>query len=317
MDRAPFPVHLAKAVAYDETVIQTTAKLLDAVNPAVFSGCKVLVKPNMLRADRGGLTCTDAVVVAAVCRYLLDRSCKVAIGDSPGFGTAKSVAKAMGLHEALDKAGCGRVPVITLDKPVPRPLSMGGSVGLSRHALDADHILNVPKLKAHVQMRVTGAAKNLFGCVSGVRKAFLHSRLGDREERGIDVFSSAVADIATHLPPVTSLADAVIAMHVRGPSGGKPYPARLLAAGASPVALDTALYTLLGVSPEDVPLWREFKRRKTPGAFLEDIAFSGEPVSSFDLTGFYLPETLMAQSFNPARLLRSTLKRLWARVASG
>lgn len=315
MEHAPVPVFLAKALAYDDTVIRTTAELLDSVNLGIASGGKVLVKPNMLRADRTGLTCTDALVVAAVCRYLLDRSCRVTIGDSPGFGTAKGVAKAMGLREALDKAGCGRIPVITLDNPIPRPLIMGGSVGISRHALDADHILNLPKLKAHVQMRVTGAVKNLFGCVSGVRKAFLHSRLGDREEGGIDFFSSAVADIASHLPPVTSLADAVIAMHVRGPSGGKPYPARLLAASASPVALDTALYTLLDVSPEDVPLWRELRRRKAPGAFPEDIVFSGEPASSFDLAGFYLPEALMAQSFNPARLFRSTLKRLWARVA--
>jgi len=303
-------VVLAKAKAYDDSVVTIVGRLLKHTDMTVSRGDKVLVKPNLLRADV--LTCANAVIIAAVCRFLLDTGCRVTIGDSPGFGTAKGVAKSIGLDAALREAGCADVPVISLDSPVSRPLSLGGSISLSRHALEADHIVNVPKLKAHTQMRVTAGTKNLFGCISGVRKAFVHAKYGDREKDGVAAFPSVIADILGHLPPVTTLLDGIEAMHVRGPSGGEPFPAHLLAASASPVALDTAVYTMLGVFPEDIPLWRELQRRNVPGSRLEEVAPAGEEIGNFDLSGFRLPKTLLPQTFNPARLLKSTARRLWA-----
>lgn len=303
-------VILAKAAAYDEAAARKTRDILKMLNMPLAAGDRVLVKPNLLRADF--LTCTNAMIVAESCRWLLDKGCKVTVGDSPGFGTAKGVAKFIGLEDALAKAGCGEVPVISLDSPVKRPLTLGGKIGISRHALEADYILNIPKLKAHTQMRVTGAVKNMFGCISGVRKAFAHSQYGDKERNGVQAFPSLVADILNHLPPVGSLMDAIVAMHVRGPSGGREFHSGLLAASANPVALDTAVYSLLGVSPEELPLWAELQRRKAVGAFLKEIVPYGEPVGEFDLSGFMLPVNLASQTFNPARLMVSTAKRLWA-----
>lgn len=309
-----YNVVLAKATAYDDEAVKTARELLAALDIPLAPGDRVLVKPNLLRADV--LTCTNATIVAGVCRHFLDMGCRVTVGDSPGFGTAKGIAKAIGLDVAMARAGCGGVPLVTLDSPVKKPLSLGGSIGLSRHALEADYIVNVPKLKAHVQMRVTGAVKNLFGCISGVRKAFAHTRYGDKETGGAQMFPSLVADILNHLPPVVTLMDGITAMHVRGPSGGKEFPAYLLAASASPVALDTAIYSMLGVGPEEIPLWRELQRRNAPGAFLEQVVLSGEGVCGFDLSGFMLPMNLMPQTFNPVRLVISTVKRLWARTVT-
>lgn len=309
----PIPVYLAKVDSYD-AASEAVHSLLEAVAMPVSSGAHVLVKPNLLRAD--ALTCTNAAVIAAACCYLRDKGCTVTIGDSPGFGTALGVSKHIGLLDALARAGCSDTPIITLDSPRERPLTLGGSVGLSRHALEADHILSIPKFKAHSQMRVTCAVKNLFGCVSGVRKAFLHARHGDKEQDGIAVFPSAVADIMTHLPPVTTLLDGITAMHITGPSGGKPFDARLLAASASPVALDTVIYAMLGVTPEDVPVWHELQRRNAPGALPNEVEVRGEPASSFDLSSFMLPFRLKPQTFNPMRLFVSTAKRLWARFAT-
>ena len=305
-------VAVAKATAYDATALATVEELLDSLDLPLAPGDRVLVKPNLLRAEM--LACTNATIVAGVCRYVLDKGCRLTLGDSPGFGTAKGVAETVGLHAALARVGCKSVSVIPLDSPVARPLSLGGSISLSRHALEADHILNVPKLKAHVQMRVTGAVKNLFGCICGLRKAFAHSRYGDKEQDGVQVFPSLVADILTHLPPVATLMDAVAAMHVRGPSGGKEYPSHFLAASLSPVALDTAVYSLLRVSPEQVPLWSELQRRNAAGAFFEDIEVCGNGLDGLDFSNFVLPETLSPQTFNPARLMVSTLKRVWAKM---
>jgi uncharacterized protein (DUF362 family) len=80
--------------------------------------------------------------------------------------------------------------------------------------------VNVPKLKAHTQMRVTASVKNLFGCVSGVSKAFLHAQYGDKSRNGIVAFPATVVDILGYMPKMTTLLDGVEAMHVRRPSGG-------------------------------------------------------------------------------------------------
>lgn len=311
-------VLVAKVSSYGEESDAAARRLLERIDMPVSAGDKVLVKPNLLRADV--LTCTNASVIAAVCRFLLDKECTVVIGDSPGFGTAEGVAKAIGLDTALAKAlgkGVNDVPLVTLNSPVKRPLSLGGNLYLSRHALEADHIVNLPKLKAHNQMRVSAAVKNLFGCVSGVRKAFLHAQYGDRSQGDIAVFPSAIVDILGYMPQMTTVLDGVEAMHVRGPSGGKPYPAHLLAVSASPVALDTAMYAMLGVAPEEIPVWRELVRRNIPGSSPEDILVSGEKMTEFDFTDFKLPRTLMPEKFNPFRLAQSTVKRLWARLAHG
>ena len=308
-------VVMAKAGAYDDTAVRIVGQLLDRLALPLARGDRILVKPNLLRADV--LTCTNATIIAAVCRYLRDMDCRVTLGDSPGFGTTKGIAKAIGLDAALKRAGCADIPLVTLDAPVRRPLTLGGSIGLSRYALDADYICNLPKLKAHAQMRVTGAVKNLFGCISGVRKAFAHSQYGDKEKDGVQVFPSLVADLPQLLPPVVTLMDGIVAMHVRGPSGGQAFPAHFLAASLSPVAVDTVVYTMLGISPDAVPLWHELRRRKTAGAFFEDVVVSGHAPSAIDLSGFILPERLIPQTFNPVRLMISTAKRLWSRVASG
>ena len=309
----PIPVYLARSTTYD-AVFERVHGLLDAVAMPISPGARVLVKPNFLRADM--LSCTHASVIAAACRYLRDKGCVVTIGDSPGFGTVAGVGRHIGLHDALAEVGCSNTPLITLDSPQFRPLSLGGRIGLSRYALEADCIVSIPKLKAHSQMRVTCGVKNLFGCVAGIHKALLHARHGDKEKEGIAVFPSLVVDIMAHLPPVTTLLDGVTAMHVTGPSGGRPYNGGLLAASVSPVALDTVIYSMLGVLPGDVPVWRELQRRNIPGALQQEVQALGEPMESFDLSAFMLPFVLKPETFNPVRLMISTLRRLWARFVT-
>ena len=61
-------------------------------------GARVLVKPNLLLAKP--LACTSPQVVAAVCAWLMDHGARVRGADSPGFGRAASVARAVGLEAA-------------------------------------------------------------------------------------------------------------------------------------------------------------------------------------------------------------------------
>jgi len=301
------PVALTHCAEYEYSAVHEAVRdCLQAIHFAPSAGAKVLVKPNFLKVDSNGLCCTHPVVVEAVCETLLEYGCTVTVGDSPAFGSAASVARSIGLLEGLERLN---VPLITLDFPTCVKFDSGTSIGISRSALECDMLLNVPRMKAHTQMRTTFAVKNLFGCVSGVRKAIAHSTHGDKA----NAFRELLVDVALALPPAVSVVDGIVCMHKTGPSGGDPYSLGLLGAAGDPVSLDTALYSVLGCTVDEMPLWGELQRKNIRGAFEEQLEYVRATPYEFDAGGFILPHQLTPETFHPVRLLRSSVKRLWKR----
>ncbi len=290
------------------TLNHTVGLLLDKVLPGLARGTRVVVKPNFVSLT-SRLACTDPRVIVAACAWLLDQGARPVVADSPAFGSAKAIARHIGLTPLLKPLG---VPVKSLGAPRALVLSTGRRIGLSARAREADLILDLPRLKAHCQMRATAGVKNLFGCVTGWRKAVAHTRFGESHSE----FAGMILDILAALPPTAVLLDAVQAMHVTGPIKGKPFALNLLAASTNPVALDTALYEILGLSPDQVPLWGEAQRRGLIGADPDDLDFPLEHPESFDATGFEIPVELDQLTFAPVRVARGRIRNLLARFRS-
>jgi uncharacterized protein (DUF362 family) len=307
------PVALLRQEGYARATLEAAVeRLFGACGVSFAPGERVLVKPNLVSRTNAALCCTHPEVVRAVCAYVLDCGAKPRVADSPGYGSAESVAAACGLDKALASLS---LRVSSLGRPVPLRLSGGGSIGLSRDALEAERIVSVPRLKAHGQFRVTGAVKNLFGCVCGCRKALAHMRLG--ATRG--AMEAMVLDVAAALPPTLALADAVTCLHKGGPVHGEPFHLGLLAASPVPLALDAALFGLLGQSPATVPLWAEALRRGLPGAKGtgadgQGVCFPLEPPAAFDATGFVIAQGLSPMRFEPLSFVRGRVKSLLDRL---
>ena len=305
---ASFPVALLRQDAYDRAALQDAVERLFTASGVDFArGERVLVKPNLVSRTNAALSCTHPEVVRAVCAHLLDCGAHPWVADSPAFGSAGRVAQACGLTRALKGLG---LAVTSLGRPVPLALSGGGRIGVSRQALEAGRIISVARLKAHGQFRVTASVKNLFGCVCGCRKALAHMRLGERP----GAMESMVLDVFAALPPVAGVADGIMAMHRGGPVHGEGFALGLLGASPDPVALDVALFRLLGLSPQDVPLWAEALRRGLPGA---DPAVAGFPLhgpQDFDAAGFVTRPELEPMRFEPLRFVRGRVKSLLHRL---
>lgn len=297
-------VFFERIASYDDAGLNARiAALVGACAPGLAHGRHVLVKPNLVAPYQAGLSCTHPKVVAAVCRALLDQGALVTVGDSPAFGPAQAAARASGLRQALSALP---VRLITLGRPRQVTLSDGCCMGISADALEADAIVNVPKLKCHGQMLLSLAVKNLFGVVVGFRKALAHQRLGEPGHR----FAAMLVEIARLLPPGASLMDGVTAMHVTGPTGGQPYALGLLGASQSPFALDAALYAALKLAPGDVPLWAEALRQGVPEAQAAGLAYPGLPPAAFAFGGFELPGELVPVRFSPLRFVKGRAKSL-------
>lgn len=302
------PVALLRQETYGREALQTAVeRLFGACGLDFAPGERVLVKPNLVSRGNAGLSCTHPSVVRAVCAHLQDLGARVRVADSPAFGSAERVARACRLDDALRPLGLG---VTTLKRPAPLALSLGGSIGVSRTALEADRIVSVARLKAHGQFRVTASVKNLFGCVCGCRKALAHMRLGETP----GAMESLVLDVFAALPPVAGVVDAVVAMHRGGPVHGEEYPLGLLGASPVPMALDATLFRLLGLAPEDVPLWAEAARRGLPGADWAAAGFPLEGPQAFDASEFVIQPSLDPMRFEPLRFVRGRFKSFLDRL---
>jgi len=296
---------------YDDPGLDAAvAGLLARAGCPVARGSRVLVKPNLVAPRNPALSCSVPAVVRAVCLPLLEAGATVTVADSPAFGTGRIMARLAGLTEALADLP---VRVASLDQPRAVALSSGGSIGVSRLALEADHIVNVARLKCHDQMGMTLAVKNFFGCVCGFRKSLAHQTLGRDNRR----FARMILDVLAALPPSTSLLDGVVAMHKAGPVGGEPFRLGLMAAARNPVALDTAIYTMLGISPEFPPLWREALAMGLAGATPVAIEYPLESPESFNATGFVTPPGLSPLRFEPKRFVRGRLRSLLVTLGRG
>ncbi|WP_027186128.1 DUF362 domain-containing protein [Desulfovibrio inopinatus] len=301
----PIAVSLCSVVHYTEHHLDDTiARLLEHSAGFPTPGTRVLVKPNLVGPYNTGLSCTHPAIVRSVCRILLDCGARIEVGDSPAFGSAKVIARLCGLSKALADLP---VKLVNFSSGEKRPLTLGGHVTIAKPALETDVVVNVPKVKAHTQMFLTLAVKNLFGCVVGFRKALAHQTLGDEDNR----FESMLVDVMLALPRTVNLIDGIQAMHVTGPAKGVAYSLGLLAASADAVAMDTALYKILGAHPNHVPIWQECRARGFAGAIPDDLVYPMSSPVDFDASGFRLPEKTTPVAFAPARFLIGRIKSLY------
>lgn len=305
-------VALRKLGNYDDPRLAKTVKeILDHALPANLAGARVLVKPNLLVARE--LACANPEIVTLVCRRLLAMGAVVTVADSPGFGSARSVARAIGLESKLNDLG---LETTNFSRPVSATLSRlpgNPKIKIAAQALECDLVVSIAKVKAHAQTRLTLSVKNCFGCVCGSCKAMAHARFGATTEK----FCLFLAAIWERLPPVVAVADGVIAMHVTGPSRGAPFPLGLLGASSFAPALDAAIIRALAA--ENIPLQNVLETIPDIADLLRDIEYPLDKPEDFaaDAANFVLPQNLAPASFNPARLLKSLCKRWWNNFVAG
>ncbi len=270
--------------------------------PVSLAGSTVLLKPNLISSRGPALACTHPELIAVVACLLRDCGAKIKIGDSPAFGTTTSVMERHGMMEKL--AGLP-VELVHLQTPVARTVSTGLTVQVAAEALECDLMINMPKLKAHNQMYMTGAVKNFFGVVVGVRKAMLHMRFGSHRE-----FSNIILGIPELFPSTLSIVDGVEVMHRSGPLDGEPLQLHLVGGSNCPVALDTSLLTLLELPVQQSPLWHAAARKQHPGSSASTIRYPELIPDDFFGSSFIAPESLNPIRFNPLRLISSAIKRI-------
>lgn len=212
-------------------------------------GSRVLIKPNLLTAakEEQAVT-THPLVVKAAVEYVISKGGNVQVSDSPPLGSFDKIITACGLKEALKG-----MPVSVGEFRASRKAASHGrfkNLEIASDALDAEIIINLPKLKTHSQMVLTLAVKNLFGSVVGMKKAEWHLRVGDKRE----LFAEMLVAVYRSLLPAINLLDGILAMEGDGPgTGGTPRRLGVLLGSDDALSLDIAACRMVGLDPFELP----------------------------------------------------------------
>jgi len=236
-------VVIVNCKSYDQKevdgAIQKILKLLDF--PVYkYKNKKVLIKPNVLGFYKENL---DAIIThPSIVKALLKEFKNAKIGESSSTDTENNLRKANYWQFK---------PIVFEEQKLMKVYDSHAKVlkhfYLPELIKKADLIINVPKLKTHTLTKMTGAIKNLYGCIPGGVKQMLH-----KEAAGEKKFSHLLVDIYSHIKPQLNIMDAVIAMEGEGPSAGKAKEVNLILASRNAVALDIVASKLMGYHPSEI-----------------------------------------------------------------
>ena len=279
-------VSLVSVQSYDMSVVEQALRdclaPLGGMQAFVSPGQRVLLKPNVLGgfAPEKAVTTHPAVLRAAV---ILVKECGgiPLVGDSPGIGELVPALKAAGLYSVIQEQSA-ELADFTNESVFDTPdNTVGRHLKLAQAVRDADVIISLPKLKTHVQMTFTGAVKNQFGLVLGMKKGNYHFRLKDREQ-----LAALIVDINRAVTPALAVFDAIVAMEGAGPSGGEPRRLGLLMASADLTALDVVACRVINLDPASVPTIEAAARVGYGTVNPPDIEIVGENIDAVRVPDF-------------------------------
>ena len=283
-------VSIVKCESYESArlypKIKEAINLLGGIHSFVKRGEKVLLKPNFLigRIPEKSVN-THPAIVGAVAELVMDAGALPVIGDSPQLGSALRVAEKCGVAEIAKELG---IEIIEFE-----PTAVTHPEGkhfkhftVGKAVLEADKIINLPKLKTHSLTFLTLAVKNMFGCVPGARKAQWHVRTS---QKGVEYFSRMLLDLYTLINPTMSIVDGIVSMEGKGPGFGKPRDLGLIFAGTDAIAVDSVISTVIGGDPEQFPTLKVALKEHYGTARLNDIEVLGEMTDEVKIDDYQFP----------------------------
>ncbi|NPV72030.1 MAG: DUF362 domain-containing protein [Firmicutes bacterium] len=278
-----------KFVRYDEDVAAIRAAVDSAVRLAIGSldaiikpGDKVLIKPNLaFQAPPESFAVVDPRAIEAVTAYVKEysRAGEVWVGDNPSLGMhvgrAKPAFEVSGMEAAARRGGADRViyfdetEVVEVDIPQAKVFK---KATVFKPFLDADVVINLPKMKVHLAGTVTLGLKNWNGIIPNVHPH------GQQQGAHRADLGQKFADLYRVRKPDLTIIDAIIGMEGQGPHAGTPVEMNLVIAGTDTVAVDAVTSSIMGFEPIEIPAVRCAATEGLGVMDLEQIEILGEPL---------------------------------------
>ena len=275
---------------------------------------KVLIKPN--NSFRHKLVppygvVTTSKILDGLIQLLLEHGYKdISIGegniaDVIGSDTRRGYRWA-GIDRVAKRYG---VKLIDFNQGPFQELDLGGvKVQVSKTALEADFLINVPVLKTHSQTKVSLGFKNLKGCLSIASRKRFHTT--NRLDTLICLLNEAIRSRLVIIDGIYMLE--------KGPDNllGVAHRKDLIIASPDVFACDVVGATILGIDPLQVGYLREFAERHNRSLDISAIQTEGEDIEALKENLEWKPD-IIKELFAPAKISGLSLPYPGGTLCSG
>lgn len=240
MPRPPdFRLDLVRAASFAD-IRAKLPEVLDRHADALprHGNAKILLKPNF-NANMNALTgnTTDLRLLSALILCLRDRGhTDITIGEGTNSGFYRNrigVISRLRVDALAAKLGV-RVIDLNFAEGAPVAFENGQTAQVAKPCLEADCLINLPKLKTHFEAGMSVCAKNLMGCLVGQ----------DNKKKTHQSLAANILRLSDALRPDLHIVDALVPMEGLGPTRGTPLRMDLLAVGRDPLFIDLACAAL-------------------------------------------------------------------------
>lgn len=267
-----------------EAVAQAVKLAVGSPDAIIKPGQTVLIKPNLaFQAPAESFAVVDPRTVEAVVAYFKENSQagEIWVGDNPSLGMhvgrAKPAFHDSGMEEAALRGGADKViyfdetDVVEIDIPEAKVFK---KAAVFKPVLDADVVINLPKMKVHLAGTVTLGLKNWNGIIPNV-----HPSAQQQGAHRIDL-GQKFADLYRIRQADLTIVDAIIGMEGQGPHAGTPIEMNLIVAGADTVSTDAVAASIMGFDPIEIPAIRCAASEDLGEIDLAKIEVAGEPLDA-------------------------------------
>ncbi|KYC46063.1 MAG: F420-reducing hydrogenase, subunit gamma [Candidatus Methanofastidiosum methylothiophilum] len=252
-------VSVRKALDYEKDLSEAINKTLNdlgGIERFVKKGDRVALKPNLLVfSSPSKAIVTHPIFVLEVFKKVLQAGGDPFVIDSPGSGipftktSLNSLYRLTGYSDAFkDYSDCLNTDTSKVTVEIENGLILK-RVDILKPLMEADVIINLPKMKTHTLTFLSGAVKNMYGSVPGMEKTRYHSRFRDVHD-----FSKALLDVWNITKPDLTIMDGVVSLEGDGPAmRGIPRKTEIVLSSEDSLLMDLAICKLIGLSYEDIP----------------------------------------------------------------
>jgi len=311
-------VALIQCTDYDEGLLSRAIKdglARIGFDLSAFKNAKVGLKPNLLTAAKPDkAVATHPLFFKTVAGIVIEYGGIPILTECHGFGSFKSVLNTTGYADVVRQLG---IDIGKMDEIAP--LHYPGAklmkrIDIAKAFFDVDMIVNLPKFKTHGFTYISGAVKNLFGTIPGLRKARMHLRFPQPDE-----FSEWLLDLNGALlngfdqpKRIIHIMDAVIGQEGEGPGpSGTPKKLAAVIVGSDAVAVDYVAASLAGLDYKKIPTVMLGFKRDFAVSSPEEISMVGRSIRELQVKDFQPTKSSVSSHFLRGWLVGPTVKNLF------
>ena len=280
-------VYLKKCSTYDFDKLKEAVR--EALNATSFKNIKdtdsVFIKVNCLGGYLQDLAITtNPLFLKAVIQLTKEKTTHIKVGDNPANKDLVIALKKNGMYKVIEEENLEVLDGAMQTTIINPNFHTYKEFEVSKEIIEADYLINLPKLKTHTLTYFSCAQKNLFGLIYGLKKSSWHVKAPTPLD-----FAYVICDLYGAIKEnfekghIINLCDGIIALEGEGPStSGSAKEAGIILASNDAISLDQVAIKLTHLNKDKYVIGSAAEELNLGEANLDNIEIIGDDIELFN-----------------------------------